>query len=128
MTHTWIETTRQVLLYLFSFFLLTEWMRPLSELTDTGYTYVFLLFIVFSLILYFFSVHWLVRFALLGAYLAVAIQILYGDAPFWTFTWLGDYASEFMLNATYVGQRDWFLLTNSFRTLLLFVMLWLVTY
>ena len=33
-----------------------------------------------------------------------------------------------MLNASYVWERDWGLLTNSFRTLLLFVMLWLITY
>ena len=47
-------------------------------------------------------------------------QILYFDVPFWTFTWMNDYVSEFMLNVAYVWGRDWFLLTNSFRTLLTF--------
>ena len=63
MNHKRMETIRQIWLYLFSIFLLTEWMRPVVQLTDTGYTYGFLLFILFSLILHFFSVHWLFRFA-----------------------------------------------------------------
>ena len=33
-----------------------------------------------------------------------------------------------MLNVSYVWERDWFHLTYSFRTLLLFIMLWLVSY
>ncbi len=97
------------------------------ELTDTGYTYGFLLFILF-LIFHFFSVHWLFRFVLLVLYMMVFTQILYFEGPFWTFTWMNDYVSEFILNVADVWGRDWFLLTNSFRTLLLFTMLWLVTY
>ena len=127
-TDKWIEITRQMLLYLFSLFLLIEWIRPLSELTDTGYTYVFLLFVIFSLLLHAFSVHWPVRFIGLGIFLVVAIAMIHFEASFWTFTWIGDYMAEFMLNVTYVWGRDWSLLTNSFRTLLLFVMLWLITY
>ena len=65
MNHQRMDTIRQIWLYLFSVFLLMEWIRPVSEFTDTGYTYGFLLFIVCSLILHFFSVHWLFRFLLL---------------------------------------------------------------
>ena len=128
MNYKRMDIIRQIWLYLFSIFLLTEWMRPVGELTDTGYTYGFLLFILFSLVLHFFSVHWLIRFFLLSLYMMIFTQIIYFEGPFWTFTWMNDYVSEFILNVAYVGGRDWNLLTNSFRTLLLFMMLWLVTY
>jgi transglutaminase-like putative cysteine protease len=121
----WIERTRQTLLYVFSLFLLIEWIRPLAELTDTGYTYVFLLFIILSLFLHAFFIHWLVRFIVLAIFLVVATGIIHFDGAF---TRIGDYLAELMLNITYVWERDWSLLTNSFRTMLLFVMLWLVAY
>ncbi|USK60215.1 transglutaminase domain-containing protein [Peribacillus asahii] len=115
-----VENIIQLFIYVFSFFLLTEWMRPVSELTDTGNMKVFILFIILSLAVYFFSLHWLARSVVLIGYIAAVVYMLYDDTLF--------SIGELKVNIAYVWSGDWVLMTNSFRTLLFFALLWLVTY
>ncbi|MFJ8247926.1 transglutaminase domain-containing protein [Peribacillus asahii] len=115
-----IENTIQLFIYVFSFFLLTEWMRPVSELTDTGNMKVFILFIILSLAVHFFSLHWLARSVVLIGYIAAVVYMLYDHTLF--------SIGGLKANIAYVWSGDWVLMTNSFRTLLFFALLWLVTY
>ena len=117
-----------LMLYGFGLFLLMEWLKPIGQLTDTGNILVFILFVILSLLLYYLGVHWFFRFLLLSSYILVAIQWFHSDLPFFHFTWISVLFDDFQANLSAVFKGHWEALTDSFRTLLFFTLLWLVTY
>ena len=46
------------LLYILVFLLLSEWLRPVIELTETGHHGLFLVFVALGLIMAFFDIPW----------------------------------------------------------------------
>lgn len=50
-----LERFMHVLLYIFGLLLITEWLRPVDKLTDTGNIIIFVLFLIFSLLLHYFA-------------------------------------------------------------------------
>ncbi|MGE7768395.1 DUF4129 domain-containing transglutaminase family protein [Peribacillus sp. NPDC096540] len=112
-----LEKWMDVLLYAFGLLLITEWLRPVEKLTDTGNIVVFVLFVIFSLLLHYFHVHWLIRCILLSVYIMISVQFLHSN-----------YLLDFTANLSNIYDGKWELLSNPFRTLLFFLLLWLVTY
>lgn len=122
------ERWMHVLLYIFGLLLITEWLRPVEKLTDTGNILIFIIFVLFSLLLHYFGIHWFVRFILVSAFILIAVHFLYSSDPFLTFKWLTGDLLNITANVSNMYAGKWELLTNPFRTLLFFVLLWLVTY
>ncbi|MFJ7832221.1 transglutaminaseTgpA domain-containing protein [Peribacillus sp. NPDC097284] len=122
------ERWMHVLLYIFGLLLITEWLRPVEKLTDTGNILIFIIFVLFSLLLHYFGIHWFVRFILVSAFILIAVHFLYSSDPFLTFKWLTGDLLDITANASNMYEGKWELLSNPFRTLLFFVLLWLVTY
>ncbi|MFJ7850877.1 transglutaminaseTgpA domain-containing protein [Peribacillus sp. NPDC097206] len=122
------ERWMHVFLYIFGLLLITEWLRPVEKLTDTGNILIFIIFVLFSLLLHYFGIHWFVRFILVSAFILIAVHFLYSSDPFLTFKWLTGDLLDITANVSNMYEGKWELLSNPFRTLLFFVLLWLVTY
>ncbi|MEK3856526.1 DUF4129 domain-containing transglutaminase family protein [Cytobacillus sp. FSL H8-0458] len=116
------------LLYVLGFFLLWEWLRPVEELTDTSNIIVFLVFLVLSLLLAFFGVSPVMSSAIKVLYILYELHYLYFEGSFFQFSWIAAFASDMWHNFGLLAERDWPAITNLFRSLLFFILLWLMTY
>ncbi|MGW6383707.1 DUF4129 domain-containing transglutaminase family protein [Peribacillus butanolivorans] len=119
-----LEKWMHVLLYTFGLLLITEWLRPVEKLTDTGNIVVFVLFVIFSLLLHYFHFHWLIRCTLLSVYIMISVQFLHSKTALFE----KGYLLDFTANLSNIYDGKWELLSNPFRTFLFFLLLWLVTY
>ena len=118
-----------LLLYALGWLLLWEWLRPLSQLADVGSISIFVIFIALSLLLYALSPKGWWRWLALPAYILWSIRHVYypeGSAfeAYWLFEALAEITSSFLA----VMRGEWVDITNAFRTILLFSLLWMVTY
>ncbi|WP_110926607.1 DUF4129 domain-containing transglutaminase family protein [Bacillus massiliglaciei] len=127
-TEKGLELAIHIILYGFGILLITEWLRPVNELTDTHNISVFVVFVVLSLVLHYFGVHWVLRFVILNLYLMLSIQLLYSNTPLFALSWIGDYFQHVFENFGLIWNGGLSEISNSFRTFLFFVLLWLVTY
>ncbi|MDQ0273301.1 transglutaminase domain-containing protein [Cytobacillus purgationiresistens] len=117
-----------LVLYVFGFFLLWEWIRPVEQLTDTSNAWVFILFLVMALMLDFFSIHWIVRFVLNSGFILLTLYFLYYSETYGPFQSFSIMIEEFFYNFSVMIQRVWPELTDMFRSFLFFILLWLMTY
>ncbi|RSD20630.1 transglutaminase TgpA family protein [Mesobacillus subterraneus] len=116
------------LLYLFSFLLLWEWLRPLKELTDTGHLSVFLGFVFMSLMMSFFGMPFIPAALIRILIILYAVHFMYYEGTFFSMGWFRELLSEVTANSAYIINAEWTGLSNVFRTLLFFVLLWLMAY
>ncbi|MFE4813641.1 DUF4129 domain-containing transglutaminase family protein [Peribacillus simplex] len=123
-----LERFMHVLMYVFGLVLITEWLRPVDKLTDTGNIIIFILFLLYSLLLHYFRIHWSIRFILISAYIMISLQFLHSKDALFQLSWLKGFLADFKGNLGFIYDGNWELITNPFRTLLFFVLLWLVTY
>jgi hypothetical protein len=114
--------------YLFAFILLWEWLRPLQEFTDTANTYIFVFFIGISFFLTFFKAQWYVTFPVKITIILFMLHGLYYEGLFFSFLWMNDFVEDIIFNIRLIPSADWVSLTSSFRSLLFFVLLWLLVY
>ena len=118
-----------IVLYVFGFLILWEWIRPLETISDVGNSHYFVIFIVFMMIADYFSLRWLWKWPAALLYVAFVSYILYYGAnpmfgPGWVIMLIGDFVRSIFA----VIQLDWNDVTNSFRTFLFFILLWMMTY
>lgn len=116
------------LLYTFSFLLLWEWLRPLKELTDTGHLSVFLAFVFVSLMMAYFGMPGIPAALIKLIFIFYSVHFMYYEGTFFSSDWFGELSNEVMANAQFVLGTEWTELTNVFRTLLFFILLWLMSY
>ncbi|MFD1780787.1 transglutaminaseTgpA domain-containing protein [Fredinandcohnia salidurans] len=119
---------RNLLLNIFGFLLLWEWLRPLETVTDTKETAGFIIFIGVSFLLLYLRVPFVFS-ALIKIFLIFyMIHSLYFRYDFLDSTWLGIFISDFMKNIGLMFQANWLGMTPIFRTILFFILLWLMSY
>ncbi|MFE4144072.1 DUF4129 domain-containing transglutaminase family protein [Peribacillus sp. YIM B13472] len=123
-----LEKFMHVLMYVFGLVLITEWLRPVDKLTDTGNIIIFILFLLYSLLLHYFRIHWSIRFILISAYIMISLHFLHLKDALFQLSWLKGFLADFKGNLGFIYDGNWELITNPFRTFLFFVLLWLVTY
>ncbi|WP_083584438.1 DUF4129 domain-containing transglutaminase family protein [Bacillus weihaiensis] len=116
------------LYYLFAFMLLWEWLRPLNDYTDTANTFIFILFIGLSFLLTFLKTKWYVNFPVKIFLILFILHGLFFEGVFFQFLWIKELGSELVYNLQLIPQADWVNMTPSFRTLLFFILLWLLVY
>lgn len=113
------------LLYVFSFLLLWEWLRPVEQLTGTSSINIFLGFIFGSLLLAFLGLPLVPAVVLKLIYILLTIQYIYfGNVD----TWIDLFLKDFFQNAGSILKGQWTEMSDSFRTLLFFALLWITTY
>lgn len=116
------------LLYVLSFFLLWEWLRPVEQLTNTSNIWVFLAFLILSLLLALFGISAVLSGFLKVLFILYALQYLYFEGVFFQPSWISPFFEELTYNFGLLAGRDWPGVTNLFRSFLFFILLWLMTY
>ncbi|WP_409252670.1 DUF4129 domain-containing transglutaminase family protein [Bacillus sp. SCS-153A] len=120
------RTLQRGLLYVLAFILLWEWLRPLDEITDTGNLGYFVMFAFLSVTLYYLNLNGILSFAIKSVYIVYSLYHLYADV-----TLLNPVAAmltDLWDNIGLTIGREWSLLSDMYRSLLFFILLWLMTY
>ncbi|MCC9265945.1 transglutaminase domain-containing protein [Bacillus velezensis] len=117
-----------LLFYFLAFLLLWEWLRPLHNFTDTKHTGFFIVFIGLAFLLSFFRMRWYVTVPSCILFTLISIHILFYKGSIFQPEWLVSFLRDVMQNARHIGTGRWNDMNPSFRTLLFFVLLWLLVY
>ncbi|WP_342429269.1 transglutaminaseTgpA domain-containing protein [Neobacillus sp. FSL H8-0543] len=116
------------LLYALGFLLLWEWLRPIEQLTDTEGIEMFILFMLISFMCSFSKLRWIWQTAIKIGFILFAINRFYYEEGFFHFGWLFALISDFFSNMGLIFNRNWSELSNQFRSVLFFVLLWIMVY
>ncbi|MEK3889729.1 DUF4129 domain-containing transglutaminase family protein [Bacillus sp. FSL K6-3431] len=116
------------ILYLFGFFILAEWVRPLSEITQTGGLHYFLLFIAFSALLNYLQLRWWLSIPLKTAIILIFLYRIFFMRMPSEFPWMQVLLSDVIDNMKSIASGHWYDLSDLSRSLLFFILLWLMTY
>ncbi|MDX5475229.1 MAG: transglutaminase domain-containing protein [Bacillaceae bacterium] len=122
------RTLYSLLMHLFGFLLLLEWVRPLSEITETGNLYVFVVFIGVAFTLSYLQLVPILKITIQAGFLLYFLHSLYFVESFLSKAWFAAFWSHIKYNVNVMMMNDWSAMSNLFRTLLLFVLLWLISY
>jgi transglutaminase-like putative cysteine protease len=119
---------QKIIYYVYGFLVLWEWLRPLDEVTDTGNLSLFLYFIGLSYLLAYLKPPFLVSFSVKVLFILYVLHSLFYDGMFLGKSWIAEFFLEIKSNISYMISANWWEITNSFRSLLFFILLWLLTY
>ena len=123
-----IQSFIPLILYFGSMLLLIEWVLPLEQVTDTGETIAFILFIMLCFFLSaVFMPRWL-RFPLKLAGMLLLVHYLFMAESFLSRAWFTELFADFKINMTNVFSQQWMELTPLFRTFLFLILLWMMSY
>jgi transglutaminase-like putative cysteine protease len=114
--------------YLFAFWLLWEWLAPLTVVSDTKNIQVFIVFVAFYFLLELLRVPLWLSVCLKIGYLFYALNDLFFHAPFLSFQWLFMFGEEAVYHLSLIRHFQWEDMTDRFRTFLFFLMLWMMCY
>ena len=117
-----------LLLYGLGFLLFWEWLKPLTVISDTGQTEIFILFTAFLFLLSYFQLPFWLSFPIKGVALIYALHAMFFPGPFFDFLWLDYFVSDFSKNMSLLFATNFDGLSNVFRTFLFFILLWLISY
>ncbi|WP_246946068.1 transglutaminase-like domain-containing protein [Bacillus pinisoli] len=118
----------KVIFYLYGFLVLWEWIRPLDQITDTGNLALFLYFVGIAYLLAFVKVPFFISFFVKIVYILYVLQNLYFEGSFFALSWIKEFLFSLHVNLSYMISASWWEMTNSFRSLLFFILLWLLAY
>ncbi|SPU13267.1 transglutaminase-like enzymes, cysteine protease YebA [Bacillus licheniformis] len=117
-----------LLFYVLTFLLLWEWLRPLQYFTDTGHTVFFILFIALVFLLTFFKVPWFIRFPVSLGFVLFALHTIFYEGSVFSPSWIALFFQDLKRNFSYIFSGMWRDMSPLFRTLLFYVLLWLLVY
>lgn len=124
-TDHWFIT---LLLYILGFLLFWEWLRPLAVITKNGDLSVFVMYTAFAFLMSYLQLpFWLTTPAKILAMLYALHSLFFFDS-FFDLKWLGYLAGNISGNVGFLFSGNWAQLSDLFRSLLFFVLLWLVSY
>lgn len=116
------------LYYVILFFILREWLVPIVELTTTSHLNLLLLFITLAFVLNIFEasifIAWIVKFV----YIAWFIVHVYSDGTLFSSTGLQFLSNDFKTNVDVLLNGAWGEVTNPFRSMLFFILIWMLIY
>lgn len=114
--------------FLFIFFILNEWLRPVLVLTKTGYYHLILVFIGLSLFLIWLklpaAISWLIRIG----YICWFIVYVYTDVSLFSGEGLIFLLDVMQQNLSLILYFDFKSITDPFRSVLLFILIWMLIY
>lgn len=122
------RTYMKLLLYVFGFLLLWEWLLPLEQITKTSQIHYFIIFVVFSIILIFLGTPWLISWPVKSAFILIFLYLIFREANEPIIVWLPRFGTEIQLNISQLASKNWTELSPEFRSLLFFLLLWQITY
>ncbi|MED1470039.1 transglutaminase TgpA family protein [Bacillus salipaludis] len=117
-----------LLLYALVFFLLWEWLRPIEQLTDTSHIWIFIVFLLLSIVMSFYRIKWILSFLIKVFYVFFSINRLYYQEGFLHIGWLAAFLADLKNNTAFLFARNWNNLSDEFRSFLFFILLWLMVF
>ncbi|WP_277586090.1 transglutaminase domain-containing protein [Psychrobacillus antarcticus] len=128
MTKKTQQTIVSIFIYLFVFILMMEWLKPVIDLTDTGFLALFGWFLMISFAFYLLKLKWVYAFPVKVVYICWVIVHIYTDLSFLSLETFKFIWGMFVENIVSLLTQDWVQVTNPFRTFLFFILLWMTTY
>ena len=125
MNRTYLSRGEQVVLFVMIFIILQEWLKPVMELTGTGYFDLTSVFIALCLIVSLFELPLIVSWVLKIGYIIWFVNKVYNEASISLFSFIQE---EVLVNFDAIRYGEWGFVTNSFRTFLFFVLIWMLVY
>ena len=116
------------ILYLLAIVMLREWLLPVMELTQTGQISLFLIFIGLAFFLSLVTVKWWISTLIKSLYVIWAIHYMFFQVVFLTRETTKLLMEDFSSNFAVILVGNWSEVSNPFRTMLFFVLLWMITY
>ena len=116
------------ILYLLSIVMLREWLLPVMELTQTGQISLFLIFIGLAFFLSLVTVKWWISALIKILYVIWAIHYMFFQAVFLTRETTKLLIEDLSSNIAVIFVGNWSEVSNPFRTMLFFILLWMITY
>ena len=116
------------LYYVILFFILREWLVPIVELTTTGHLNLLLLFIALAFVLNIFEVSIIIAWIVKFAYIAWFIVHVYSDGTLFSAEGLQFLSNNVKTNVDVLLNGAWGEVTNPFRSMLFFVLIWMLIY
>src|SRR5690625_1403453 len=117
-----------IIIYGLGFLLFLEWLYPLKEFGEVTNINVFIIYAIFCFLVSLFQVNWWLSALLKGSGLLLIINQLYFVSPFLSISWLQELSLEIEINFRLIMNQHWFHLSDSFRTLLCLLLIWLMSY
>jgi len=115
-------------LYVFGFLLLWEWIRPLRDITHTGEIQYFVLFIAVSLLLNLLPIYGWFRQLVKASIVLVFLFSVFGRQHPNVLEWMDSFLKDIYANVKMLLSGNVYDLSDMFRTLLFFILLWIMTY
>lgn len=122
------NTLSALVLYIFGFLLLWEWLRPLSTITDTNYISIFVIFTGFLFLLSYFQLSFWLSFPIKLIAMVYSVQSIFFPIAFTDFQWVSYFIEDLKANAMYLINGQWGVITPMSKTVLFFILLWLISY
>lgn len=117
-----------ILMYTLAFILLWEWLLPVIELTDTEYIAVFLYFIAISFLFGLLRMRWWLSIPLKIIYLFWSLHYVFFETAILSRETVSLLLNDLLSNFGIIAAWNWESITNPFRTVLFFVLLWMTIY
>ncbi|GAB3043306.1 transglutaminase TgpA family protein [Virgibacillus ainsalahensis] len=117
-----------IILYFCGFFLFLEWLYPIKDITETGGITIFIVFAFYCFLISMFQMKWWIGFLLKAVGLLFFIHTLYFEHSFLSGLWFEQLIMEMGFNIEVLISQDWYNLTPVFRSVLFFVLIWLISY
>ncbi|MFS0674458.1 transglutaminase domain-containing protein [Ornithinibacillus sp. 179-J 7C1 HS] len=115
-------------LYLAGLLLFLEWLYPVDQVTDTTFIGVFIIYAFFCFFITLLQVKWWLSILLKGFGIFFILNGLYSVNSFWSVLWFQEIYTELIYNIQVLFARQWFDLSNMFRTLMFLFIIWLMSY
>ncbi|MCR8850831.1 DUF3488 and transglutaminase-like domain-containing protein [Rossellomorea sp. SC111] len=122
------NTYFKIVTYFFGFLLLWEWLKPLKVVTDTASLTYFIVFIALALTLSYFRIHFAITASVKILFVLYSLHGLYYKGSFLSPKWFKEFSHDLWENLGLTLGREWPSLSFEYRSLLFFVLLWLMTY
>ena len=125
MNRTYLNRSEQVILFVMIFIILQEWLKPVMTLTGTGYFNLISLFIALCLLISLFEWPLIVSWVMKLSFILWFINYVYNDFALSVFAFFKE---EFFVNFDAVRYGEWGFVTDSFRSFLFFILIWMLVY
>jgi transglutaminase-like putative cysteine protease len=122
------RTMKAFFMNLLAFWLLWEWLVPLKTVSDTGNIYVFTIFVAGCLGLSFFEASFWLGALIKSIYIFYMLNMLFFQKPFLSLSWVFDLMNTVVHNFYFLINFQFAEMTDSFRSLLFFLLLWVSVY
>ncbi|MGG0642506.1 transglutaminase domain-containing protein [Sporosarcina gallistercoris] len=117
-----------LVLYTLAFLMIIEWLKPVSELTDTGHISHFYGFIALSLLFGLLRVPGWIGVPVKVVYIILSLQYVFHGKEWLTGEALKITLSDISRSFTFIGTGQWMEISYPFRTVLFFILLWMLAY